>query len=313
MTTESQYWSMVLADLGAPQTPTSVSVLTAWSRGEKPAGDWSQWWNPLNTTQPATGATSVNSVGVKRYTSAAEGAAATAATIENGYYPALLQAFDSGAPLSSFQSSKVVGEVQNTWGTKLYGSLVKSPNNAAPRSPASGSGSSGGGIDLNPLDWLGAGVGAVGGAAGTAAGDFAGGVLSGVMSALGGILSGVVSGGASVLVPLATALIITLILIGPRGTSNATSTVVNLAGNALNPNPEPAAPDGLMDDDEAREYAQELRAWKQEERRRNSAQPGAWALNGTYQAAKRARSASRAGGASSGLAGAAEDAAAVAA
>lgn len=289
---------MVLADLGAPNTPTSRAVLTAWSRGEKPAGDWSQWWNPLNTTEPATGATSVNSVGVKRYTSASEGAAATAATLENGHYPALLNAFDTGAPLSTFQSSAVVGEVERTWGTKAYGSLVKSPNKVAPGGAGSGGGSSsssGGGLDLNPLDWLGAGIGAVGGAAGSAAGDFAGGVLSGIFAALGGILNGLVSGGASVLVPLATALVITLILIGPRGTQSATNTVVNLAGNALNPNPEPAAPEGLLDDDEAREYAAELRAWKAEERRRAQPQAGDWAFSGDYQAAKRRRAASRVG------------------
>lgn len=114
------FFTGVLQDLHAPVTPTSLGVLESWSVGEKPAGQTLQWNNPLNTTQAAAGAISENAVGVKAYPTAAAGELATAQTIANGYYPALAAAFKTGAPLSAFEASPVVGEVQNTWGTGSY-------------------------------------------------------------------------------------------------------------------------------------------------------------------------------------------------
>jgi hypothetical protein len=94
--TPTQWATAFLAAFGAPATQANLTGVISWIRKE------SQWPpgarnNPLNTTQPAIGATTFNSVGVKNYPSAATGLTATAQTITNGYYPDLVAAFRSGA------------------------------------------------------------------------------------------------------------------------------------------------------------------------------------------------------------------------
>jgi hypothetical protein len=54
-------------------------------------------WNPLNTTQDGyPGETNFNSVGVKNYASRADGLAANARVILNGYYPHVIDQFFTG-------------------------------------------------------------------------------------------------------------------------------------------------------------------------------------------------------------------------
>lgn len=92
---EDAWITAFLASIGAPATTANRASLTAWIQHETP-------WppvaanNPLNTTQPAPGATDYNSVGVKNYPSAAEGMGATKATIENGLYNDVLMALRGG-------------------------------------------------------------------------------------------------------------------------------------------------------------------------------------------------------------------------
>jgi hypothetical protein len=81
-----------LRTLGFPRTPADVTSLVAWQAREGGGGAN----NPLNSTEPAPGATIFNSVGVRNYPSAAEGVAATAVTMRNGNYADVLSALASG-------------------------------------------------------------------------------------------------------------------------------------------------------------------------------------------------------------------------
>lgn len=84
-----------LRTLGFPRTPANVTSLVAWQAREGGGGAF----NPLNSTQPAPGATVFNSVGVRNYPDAAEGVKATAVTMRNGNYGDILAALASGGGL----------------------------------------------------------------------------------------------------------------------------------------------------------------------------------------------------------------------
>jgi len=289
-TTESAFFKQVLADMGAPQSASNVAVLEKWSVGEKPKNFWSQWWNPLNTTQPAAGAVSVNSVGVKEYATAAAGEKATAQTIQNGYYPSLAAALKSSAPLSVFQSASVVSEVQNRWGTKSFGRLIGAPNvqsqgaqNAGTVQAATLASSqpttAAGGIDLNPVDWIGSVFGAAGDAAGMVAGGATAGVVTGFSSALGGVFRGMMTTASGSLVALFVALVITLILVGPKGAGNLGSVVVNLGGQSPpSGSPDPSQYD--LSEEGANQYQADYKEWQNEQKQANKAQPGDYPFAG---------------------------------
>jgi hypothetical protein len=68
--------------------------------------------NPLDTTMPAPGTSDFNSVGVRDYTSVAQGIAATIATIRNGLYPDVVDALARGDDLSY-----VIAVANSPWGT----------------------------------------------------------------------------------------------------------------------------------------------------------------------------------------------------
>ncbi len=264
---EAQFFQAVLGYIGAPQTPLNVAVLEKWSVGEKPAGYWSQWWNPINTTQGEPGAVSVNSVGVKSFASAQAGELATAQTLQSGYYPALLGAFRKGGPLSTFQTSAVVSEVERTWGTKSFGRLIGSSAVVSQGAPAQAVqagnvvATPSAGPDLNPLDWLGSAFGVAGQAAGSVAGGVAGGFVTGTADALGGVFRGLLTTAGGSMVALATALVITLILISPRGAQKAVETVTV---NNPAPAPAPAASDDdeLLSAEEEAEYQKAYHEWQ---------------------------------------------------
>lgn len=96
-TSEADWIKTLLHALGAPATPANINSLASWIARES---HWSHEWggalwtnNPLNTSQPSSGAT--NWYGnIKKYPTAAEGIAATAATIVQ--YPQILHALRSG-------------------------------------------------------------------------------------------------------------------------------------------------------------------------------------------------------------------------
>lgn len=71
--------------------------MLGWMQGEgSPCAN-----NPLDTTQPVSGASDCNGAGVKNYNSMGQGVAATLQTLKNGYYGSVISAFSSDEdPLS---------------------------------------------------------------------------------------------------------------------------------------------------------------------------------------------------------------------
>lgn len=107
----------VLAQIGAPDTQTNVQFLGTWHNFELSACAN----NPLNTTLAVASSTKCNSAGVRSYTSAAMGAQATAATLTNGRYPALVAALQTGDPYSYTDPDGVAANIR-TWGTPNFAS-----------------------------------------------------------------------------------------------------------------------------------------------------------------------------------------------
>lgn len=155
--TKTTWAQALLQRLGFPTSNANVAAVVAWENAE--GGHWKNTaaYNPLNTTEPMPGATSINSVGVKAYTSWSEGLDATVATLQNGLYAGVLTALKAGT--SALAVAKAVAA--SPWGT---GSGVErvlgygAPSNdstGAPGSAAAGAVNAswpGGGLD--PLNWL---------------------------------------------------------------------------------------------------------------------------------------------------------------
>lgn len=140
-----RYFAAVLKLIKAPVTQKNIAWLVAWAGTENTtAGN-----NPLATTQPAAGATVFNSVGVKNYPSAASGVVATAQTLQNGYYPAIVAALQSGDPVIYTESgpggsnaTSIIAQLKK-WGSHGFAADVQA--NDLPQSyvTATGGGSSG--------------------------------------------------------------------------------------------------------------------------------------------------------------------------
>jgi len=109
---ETAFITAVLADLGAPDTQADAGSLAAWFPHEYPS--WPPWAddNPMSSTLPMPGSWAYNAAGVQNYPSAAEGARATALTLEDGYYPDIVAALRSGGGLCG--DSSLAGEFL-TW------------------------------------------------------------------------------------------------------------------------------------------------------------------------------------------------------
>lgn len=121
---EAAFFRAVLADLGYPATDANVASLVAWSRHEFPAWPPAADFNPLASTHWVPGSSAFNTFGspplhVWNYPSAQAGAAAEAATLGNGHYPAILYRLRSGRGVcgrgltSNFQ----------TWNGGTYGAV----------------------------------------------------------------------------------------------------------------------------------------------------------------------------------------------
>lgn len=111
--TQESWARELLRRAGFPQTAENVRAIVSWEMAE--GGHWfnTAYYNPLNTTQPAPGATPMNSVGVKAYTSWEQGFAATITTMRNGFYDGVLAALDRGTSAQAVSSA--VGA--SPWGT----------------------------------------------------------------------------------------------------------------------------------------------------------------------------------------------------
>ena len=114
-------WAKALLEqLGMPLTSQNVAAVTAWELAE--GGHWhnTAHYNPLDTTMPEPGATSMNSVGVKAYVSWAQGFVATIATLRNGYYGQILAALRAGD--NAYAVADAVAA--SPWGTGNFSGLL---------------------------------------------------------------------------------------------------------------------------------------------------------------------------------------------
>jgi hypothetical protein len=106
----------LLQNLGMPVTSANLAAVTAWEMAE--GGHWhnSAHYNPLNTTMREPGATSMNSVGVKAYTSWTQGFTATVATLHDGYYTDILAALQNGGDAQAVADAVAA----SPWGTQAF-------------------------------------------------------------------------------------------------------------------------------------------------------------------------------------------------
>lgn len=104
----------VLRDLGVKKpTAQEVAILQGW----KPLEGTTAGYNPWATTQNMPGATQFNSVGVKNFPTMAAGAEATTRTLQNGYYPDIVKALQTGNLNYLNQGAQEFG----TWSGGGYG------------------------------------------------------------------------------------------------------------------------------------------------------------------------------------------------
>lgn len=134
----------VLKAINAPPTQSNLRFLDLWQRAE--GGTAAA--NPLNTTQPAAGATDYNSVHVKNYPDPITGIGATAKTLLNGRYGPIVEGLRGGASLVELARAVAA----SPWGTgggvlRLLGQDVPAP--AAPAATGTVSPPSGG-LSLQP-------------------------------------------------------------------------------------------------------------------------------------------------------------------
>jgi len=110
-TGDQKSWAKtLLSALGAPASDSNIAALTTWAAHE--GGHWknSANYNPLNTTLDMGGSESMNSVGVKRYTSWEQGIQATVGTLTGKSadargYSAIVNALKSGGDTSAILSA----------------------------------------------------------------------------------------------------------------------------------------------------------------------------------------------------------------
>ena len=114
--TQITWAQAVLKSLGMPITADNVAAVVAWEMAE--GGHWynTAYYNPLNTTQSMPGATIFNSVGVKAYTSWAQGLKATVITLHNGYYGGILEALSRGNDAQAVADAVAA----SPWGTGSF-------------------------------------------------------------------------------------------------------------------------------------------------------------------------------------------------
>lgn len=105
----------VAAQIGAP-VERVYQILSQW----QPYEGGSAAFNPLNTTQGGPGVVdNYNSVGVKNFANEDAGAAATAATLLNGYYPDIVHWMKTG----ELNTANVVNQLR-TWGTVHFANAI---------------------------------------------------------------------------------------------------------------------------------------------------------------------------------------------
>jgi peptidoglycan hydrolase CwlO-like protein len=114
--TQETWARALLKNLGVPVSDANISAIVSWEMAE--GGHWynAATFNPLNTTMSEPGATSMNSVGVKAYTSWEQGFAATISTLFSGYYAGIIAALERGNDAQAVANA--VGA--SPWGTGTF-------------------------------------------------------------------------------------------------------------------------------------------------------------------------------------------------
>ena len=121
----------VLRGIGAPVTPQNLQFLNQWHQREGGGDKNNANFNPLNTTQNAPGAGSINSVNVRSYISAGQGIKATVQTLLNGHYGDIVSGLRQNVGAARLAASPGL----HTWGTGTW-SASKPPVAQSGGSPA---------------------------------------------------------------------------------------------------------------------------------------------------------------------------------
>lgn len=130
----NNFMANVLAQLKAPQTTVNIQSLQTWRQFE----GGTALWNPLDTTEYRPGATPYNTFGgnlhVWNYPNAAVGEEATASTLKNGQYTAILVKLWDSAPLPLWNDPSVLEQL-DTWGTHGFAAYIRTLQPPKPPDP----------------------------------------------------------------------------------------------------------------------------------------------------------------------------------
>lgn len=115
-------WTIgVLSGIGAPLDAPNVDTVWAWSNAETAPYDLMRWNNPLNTTEKWPGSRDSGAQpgphDVQIYASENDGILATIATLENGYYSAILANLRASLPRQQWGVYSTAGAELHLWGT----------------------------------------------------------------------------------------------------------------------------------------------------------------------------------------------------
>lgn len=102
----------LLAGLQCVPTFNNLQAIYSWEFAE--SGGGGGMWNPLNTTEPWPGSTTINADGVRNYASRADGLAATVAVLGLNFYGQIIGSLERG---TSALATKFFIEA-SPWGTQ---------------------------------------------------------------------------------------------------------------------------------------------------------------------------------------------------
>ena len=126
----------ILSKSQAAVSDNTVAILTEWKLDEIPEGDPQAAYNPLDTTWEMPGATPFNTFGndehVWNYPSQDVGAQATANTLMNGRYPAILAALRSDLARAEWNGNQDIIAELRVWGTVAFADKLAAASPPAP-------------------------------------------------------------------------------------------------------------------------------------------------------------------------------------
>lgn len=121
---DKNFYAKLLENLGAPISDENMKFMYAWRQAEGKGGIY----NPFNTTWNLPNSTTMNSAGVRNYTSLEDGLVATIKTLKNGRYDCIVNGLKNDIGASEIARC----ESLKTWGTgDLVAKVVNSYNNGA--------------------------------------------------------------------------------------------------------------------------------------------------------------------------------------